>query len=69
MGTKEMRQVHEEGVSDLNIHLVDVYNAKKIIIIKKWSPGRHFPPSFPHVSLAPKNPLSLPFEMPTTQAK
>ena len=39
------------------------------IMQKKQSPGRYFPPSFPHVSLAPKNPLSLPFEMPATQAK
>ena len=29
MGTREMRRVHEEGGSDFNIHLVDVYNAKK----------------------------------------
>ena len=65
MGTREMQRVEEEGGSDFNIHLVDVYNAKK----KKKAPGRHFPPSFPHVSLAPKNPLSLPFEMPATQAK
>ena len=27
MGTREMRRVHEEGGSDFNIHLVDVYNA------------------------------------------
>ena len=28
LGTREMRRVHEEGGSDFNIHLVDVYNAK-----------------------------------------
>ena len=28
LGTREMRRLHEEGGSDFNIHLVDVYNAK-----------------------------------------
>ena len=56
LGTREMRRVHEEGGSDFNFHLVDVYNAKK------QSPGRHFPPSFPHVSLAPKTHFPFPLK-------
>ena len=42
LGTREMRPVHEEGVSDFNIHLVDVYNAKNIV---SWQAFSSLPPS------------------------
>ena len=51
-----MRRVHKEGVSDFNIHLVDVYNAKKMV---SW---QAFSPSFAHVSLAPKTHFPFPLK-------
>ena len=64
LGTREMRRVHEEGGSDFNIHLVDVYNAKKTV---SWQAFSSLLPSC--FSCTKKPTQSLPFEMPATQAK
>ena len=65
LGTGEMQRVHEEGGSDFNIHLVDVYNAKKQLV--SCMAGISLPPSL--TFLLHQDPLSLFFEMPATPAK
>ena len=65
LGTREMRRLHEEGGSDFNIHLVDVYKAKKQLV--SCMAGISLPPFL--TFLLHQDPLSLSFEMPATQAK
>ena len=59
----ETREARKEGGRDFNIRLVDVYNAKNNSLLAGVSPLLSL--RFSHTQI----PLSLPFEMPATQAK
>ena len=64
LGATETREVRKEGGRDFNIPLVDVYNAKNNSLLAGVSPSLlslHFSRT--------QIPLSVPFEIPATQAK